>query len=211
MQHMSVHTAPCALSLCPTFPACPLPFPLPRQFCNIKCRYRCGSILPLAFCSMSLHPAFPSFHPPSCLSTALQPNPTPARPPLPTCSGLSPDCMVIVATVRALKMHGGGPPVVAGKPLDHAYKTGGCKRGGWVCRLCIPACAEEADEAVGRMHCRHTLTPACCGPADCCLPPRCPSVQRTWTWCAPAASTWPATSPTHGALGALHPCTWSLR
>ena len=40
-------------------------------------------------------------------------------------SGLSPDCMVIVATVRALKMHGGGPPVVAGKPLDHAYKTGG--------------------------------------------------------------------------------------
>jgi len=41
------------------------------------------------------------------------------------CSGLKPDCMVIVATVRALKMHGGGPPVVAGKPLDHAYKTGG--------------------------------------------------------------------------------------
>ncbi|KAI3438087.1 hypothetical protein D9Q98_000529 [Chlorella vulgaris] len=38
-------------------------------------------------------------------------------------SGLAPDCMVIVCTVRALKMHGGGPPVVAGKPLDHAYKT----------------------------------------------------------------------------------------
>lgn len=36
-------------------------------------------------------------------------------------SGLTPDCIVIVATVRALKMHGGGPPVVAGKPLDHAY------------------------------------------------------------------------------------------
>jgi len=29
---------------------------------------------------------------------------------------------VIVATVRALKMHGGGPDVVAGKPLDHVYK-----------------------------------------------------------------------------------------
>jgi formyltetrahydrofolate synthetase len=29
---------------------------------------------------------------------------------------------VIVATVRALKMHGGGPDVVAGKPLDAAYK-----------------------------------------------------------------------------------------
>jgi formyltetrahydrofolate synthetase len=29
-------------------------------------------------------------------------------------SGLKPDCAVIVATVRALKMHGGGPQVVAG-------------------------------------------------------------------------------------------------
>ena len=38
-------------------------------------------------------------------------------------SGLKPQCAVIVATVRALKMHGGGPAVVAGKPLDHTYKT----------------------------------------------------------------------------------------
>ena len=38
-------------------------------------------------------------------------------------SGLAPDCAVIVATVRALKMHGGGPAVVAGKPLDAAYRT----------------------------------------------------------------------------------------
>ncbi|KAF8056222.1 Formate--tetrahydrofolate ligase [Scenedesmus sp. PABB004] len=36
-------------------------------------------------------------------------------------SGLVPDAAVIVATVRALKMHGGGPPVVAGAPLPHAY------------------------------------------------------------------------------------------
>lgn len=36
-------------------------------------------------------------------------------------SGLVPDVVVIVATVRALKMHGGGPKVVAGKPLDRAY------------------------------------------------------------------------------------------
>uniref|UniRef100_A0A7S3VLD1 Formate--tetrahydrofolate ligase n=1 Tax=Dunaliella tertiolecta TaxID=3047 RepID=A0A7S3VLD1_DUNTE len=36
-------------------------------------------------------------------------------------SGLKPDCAVIVATVRALKMHGGGPPVVAGTPLHHDY------------------------------------------------------------------------------------------
>ena len=36
-------------------------------------------------------------------------------------SGLVPDCVVLVATVRALKMHGGGPKVVPGKPLDPAY------------------------------------------------------------------------------------------
>ena len=36
-------------------------------------------------------------------------------------SGLTPDCVVLVATIRALKMHGGGPKVVAGKPLAHEY------------------------------------------------------------------------------------------
>ncbi|MGB8644868.1 MAG: formate--tetrahydrofolate ligase [Anaerolineae bacterium] len=36
-------------------------------------------------------------------------------------SGLIPNVVVLVATVRALKMHGGGPKVVAGKPLDKAY------------------------------------------------------------------------------------------
>ncbi len=36
-------------------------------------------------------------------------------------SGLIPHVVVLVATVRALKMHGGGPRVVAGKPLDAAY------------------------------------------------------------------------------------------
>jgi formyltetrahydrofolate synthetase len=36
-------------------------------------------------------------------------------------SGLKPKCAVIVATVRALKMHGGGPPVSAGKPLSKEY------------------------------------------------------------------------------------------
>ncbi|MEJ5197785.1 MAG: formate--tetrahydrofolate ligase [Anaerolineae bacterium] len=38
-------------------------------------------------------------------------------------SGLIPNCVVLVTTVRALKMHGGGPRVVAGKPLDHAYTS----------------------------------------------------------------------------------------
>ena len=36
-------------------------------------------------------------------------------------SGLIPNAVVLVATVRALKMHGGGPKVVAGRDLDSAY------------------------------------------------------------------------------------------
>lgn len=36
-------------------------------------------------------------------------------------SGLVPSAAVIVATVRALKMHGGGPTVTPGKKLDDAY------------------------------------------------------------------------------------------
>jgi len=36
-------------------------------------------------------------------------------------SGLTPACAVIVATIRALKMHGGGPQVKPGKPLDRVY------------------------------------------------------------------------------------------
>jgi len=36
-------------------------------------------------------------------------------------SGLIPNTVVLVATVRALKMHGGGPEVKPGRPLDAAY------------------------------------------------------------------------------------------
>ncbi len=36
-------------------------------------------------------------------------------------SGLVPHVVVIVASVRALKMHGGGPKVTPGRPLDKAY------------------------------------------------------------------------------------------
>ncbi len=38
-------------------------------------------------------------------------------------SGLVPDCVVLVATIRALKMHGGGPRVTPGLALDDAYQT----------------------------------------------------------------------------------------
>ncbi|KAK0615023.1 formate--tetrahydrofolate ligase-domain-containing protein [Bombardia bombarda] len=37
-------------------------------------------------------------------------------------SGLVPDAVVIVATVRALKVHGGGPPISPGAPLSPVYK-----------------------------------------------------------------------------------------
>ncbi|KAL7309087.1 tetrahydrofolate synthase [Mucor circinelloides] len=36
-------------------------------------------------------------------------------------SGLVPDAVVLVATVRALKTHGNGPAIVAGKPLPEVY------------------------------------------------------------------------------------------
>jgi methylenetetrahydrofolate dehydrogenase (NADP+)/methenyltetrahydrofolate cyclohydrolase/formyltetrahydrofolate synthetase len=36
-------------------------------------------------------------------------------------SGLVPSCVTLVATVRALKMHGGGPKVTPGMPLNKAY------------------------------------------------------------------------------------------
>ncbi len=32
-----------------------------------------------------------------------------------------PNAVVLVATLRALKMHGGGPAVTPGKPLDSVY------------------------------------------------------------------------------------------
>ncbi|KAG8529440.1 uncharacterized protein KY384_006077 [Bacidia gigantensis] len=38
-------------------------------------------------------------------------------------SGLIPDVVVVVATVRALKVHGGGPPITPGGALDEVYRT----------------------------------------------------------------------------------------
>jgi methylenetetrahydrofolate dehydrogenase (NADP+)/methenyltetrahydrofolate cyclohydrolase/formyltetrahydrofolate synthetase len=38
-------------------------------------------------------------------------------------SGLRPNAVVLVATIRALKMHGGGPAVTPGKVLDAVYST----------------------------------------------------------------------------------------
>lgn len=38
-------------------------------------------------------------------------------------SGLTPDAAVVVATVRALKSHGGAPVPVPGRPLPEEYRT----------------------------------------------------------------------------------------
>ena len=38
-------------------------------------------------------------------------------------SSLVPSAVVVVATVRALKMHGGGPAVTPGTPLPKDYKS----------------------------------------------------------------------------------------
>uniref|UniRef100_A0A8C1SPJ1 C-1-tetrahydrofolate synthase, cytoplasmic n=1 Tax=Cyprinus carpio TaxID=7962 RepID=A0A8C1SPJ1_CYPCA len=43
-------------------------------------------------------------------------------------SGLRPDVVVIVATVRSLKMHGGAPPVQAGLPLPKEYSQENLKQ-----------------------------------------------------------------------------------
>ena len=44
-------------------------------------------------------------------------------------SGLTPDCAVVVATIRALKCHGGAPVPVPGKPMPEEYAT---ENVGWV-------------------------------------------------------------------------------
>ncbi len=42
-------------------------------------------------------------------------------------SGLVPNVVVLVATIRALKMHGGGPKVVPGRPIPEEYTKENCE------------------------------------------------------------------------------------
>ncbi len=48
-------------------------------------------------------------------------------------SGLIPNCVVVVATIRALKCHGGAPVPVPGKPMPVEYKT---ENVDWVAKGC---------------------------------------------------------------------------
>ena len=68
-------------------------------------------------------------------------------------------------------MHGGGPPVVAGKPLDSAYKSGA-----W----------ERVVGAPARCRCKSTVLRV--------------RAQRTWSCCARAAATWRAISRTQRSV-----------
>ena len=88
-------------------------------------------------------------------------------------SGLAPNCVVMVATVRALKMHGGGPKVVAGKPLDEAYKKENLE----LLEKGLPNLIQHVENArkfgvpvvvaVNTLHHRHR--------------------RPSWSWCAQAA------------------------
>ena len=49
-------------------------------------------------------------------------------------SGLKPNCAVVVATIRALKCHGGAPIPVPGKPMPEEY---GSENVGWVEQGCV--------------------------------------------------------------------------
>ncbi len=48
-------------------------------------------------------------------------------------SGLTPDCAVVVATIRALKCHGGAPVPVPGRPMPEEYST---ENVAWVAKGC---------------------------------------------------------------------------
>ena len=56
-------------------------------------------------------------------------------------SGLAPDAAVVVATVRALKVHAGGHHVVAGRPLPPGTARGTPGRGP---RRAVPTCASSS-------------------------------------------------------------------
>ena len=64
-------------------------------------------------------------------------------------SGLVPNAVVLVATVRALKMHGGGPTVTAGVPLPSAYVEEVCVH--YVCVLVFATCTNTTQPSYVQM------------------------------------------------------------
>jgi hypothetical protein len=94
----------------------------------------------------------PSRHPTTPSHCSLAPPPP---------AGLTPDAVVLVATVRALKMHGGGPPVVAGA---RAEGRGVLERGrGWRVREPVAApplsCLPRLKHPSPPLPARHATAP----------------------------------------------------
>lgn len=83
-------------------------------------------------------------------------------------SGLTPQCVVLVSTIRALKMHGGGPNVVAGQPVRAAL---------WIA---------EGEEV---MRCAHACAVVWCSSTRC-------TWTRTWSSWSAGARTCSTTSAT---------------
>ncbi len=83
-------------------------------------------------------------------------------------SGLKPNCAVVVATIRALKCHGGAPVPVPGKPMPEEYKSEnvewvakGCanlihhirnvRKAGIAPVVCINAFYTDTDDEIGKV------------------------------------------------------------
>ena len=80
-----------------------------EKFFNIKCR--ASGTIPYINCNARTYLFASGIEAPSIVPD-----------PILTLAGLTPNVVVLVATVRALKMHGGGPVVTPGTPLPRAYK-----------------------------------------------------------------------------------------
>ncbi len=96
-------------------------------------------------------------------------------------SGLRPDAAVMVATVRALKMHGGVGRIVAGRPLDPALDAGERRRGPQAARPTWPPRSRTSASSTCRWSWRSTTTPA--------TPRRKSPRSGKWRW-PPARATW---------------------
>uniref|UniRef100_A0A8D0SJK3 C-1-tetrahydrofolate synthase, cytoplasmic n=2 Tax=Sus scrofa TaxID=9823 RepID=A0A8D0SJK3_PIG len=83
-------------------------------------------------------------------------------------SGLRPHVVVLVATVRALKMHGGGPTVTAGLPLPKAYIEEGLCHAKWRKTITVPWQPGHRHNSAAALwalaHPRHGLRNALCWP-----------------------------------------------
>ena len=82
------------------------------------------------------------------------------------------EIVVCIAAVRALKMHGGGPPVTAGKPLDQTYKSENVD-------LVQKGCCNLAKYALHPIHPAEAALPSMLTPWSTSCERHCTPVQST--------------------------------